>query len=71
MRTFHLHRYRDESGVSGLGIVAEGVQFENGKCVVNWLTKFTSTTVYDDIETVEAIHGHNGDTKIVWDEPNP
>ena len=67
MKNFHLKRIQDESGVSGTGWVAEGVQFANGKCVVNWLTRHTSTTVFDSIETVKQIHGHNGKTIVVFD----
>lgn len=64
MRLFRLVRYVDESGVSGTGHVADGVVFWNGKCAVSWRTKHTSVAVYDDIETVEAIHGHNGQGRI-------
>lgn len=66
MKLFQLKRLEDESGVSGTGIVAEGVQFSNGKCSLSWLTKFTSVTVYDDIESLVAIHGHNGKTILEW-----
>ena len=67
MRNFWLERTKDDTGISGLGVVAEGVQFTNGKCAISWLTNLTSTTIYDDIETVEKIHGHNGDTLIIYD----
>lgn len=67
MKTFHLHRIEDESGISGTGIVAEGVQSIGGKCALFWLTEFKSVAIYDNIEELEAIHGHNGKTKIIWD----
>jgi len=51
MRQFKLVRNVDVSGVSGTGHVAEGVQFGNGKCVLNWLTQYSSVAIYDDIET--------------------
>jgi len=66
VRLFHLARKEDVSGVSGTGIVAEGVQFANGKCALNWLTRFTSVAVYDDIETLIAIHEHGGRTVVLW-----
>jgi len=66
MRQFHLHRDEDESGVSGTGVVAEGVMFTNGKCVLSWLTTHTSVAVYDNVETVLNIHGHAGKTRLVW-----
>lgn len=66
MRNFQLNRTEDISGISGVGIVAEGVEFSNGRCVVSWLTKYTSIVVYDNIETVIAIHSHDGGTKIEY-----
>ena len=68
MKLFLLQRIEDESGVSGTGIVAEGVVFSNGKCVLSWTTKYQSIAVYDSIEELENIHGHNGKTVIVWME---
>lgn len=66
MTLFQLHRIEDESGVSGTGIVAEGVVFTSGKCAMCWLTKHTSVAVYDSIADLEAIHGHNGKTRVVY-----
>lgn len=67
MINFKLERTEDASGVSGTGIVAEGVIFRNGKCVLNWLTNLSSITIYDNIEILEKIHGHEGRTKIKYD----
>lgn len=66
MRFFELHRSEDESGVSGTGVVAEGVVFWNGKCALAWKTEHTSVAIYDDIETLEKIHGHDGKTQVVF-----
>jgi len=68
MKLFLLQRIEDESGISGTGIVAEGAVFSNGKCVLVWTTKYQSVAVYDSIEELENIHGHNGKTVIVWME---
>ncbi len=68
LKMFWLERIEDESGVSGTGIVAEGVIFSNGKCALNWLTNYTSVAIYDSIEVLEKIHGHNGKTKIRKDD---
>lgn len=64
MRTFHLIRSHDVSGVSGTGVVAEGVVFTGGVVVVRWLSKQPSTNVYANVEDVLRIHGHEGSTKI-------
>lgn len=69
MRRFELHRHEDATGVSGTGVVAEGVVFKNGKIAVAWLTRHKSMTIYDDMATLEAIHGHGGMTEVVWHDP--
>lgn len=66
MRTFRLFRIEDVSGVSGTGHIAEGVVFTDGVCVLNWTTQHKSTAIYQSLETLEAIHGHEGRTKIMW-----
>lgn len=35
-RTFELVRYRDPSGVSGTGVVAEGCLFTDGSVALRW-----------------------------------
>lgn len=66
MRRFHLVRNEDVSGVSGTGVVAEGVEFWDGACAMRWREPqgHQSTSFYADIEDVIAIHGHNGATSI-------
>lgn len=68
MRTFILYRIIDASGVSGTGVVAEGVQFSDGTCVCRWLTATATTTMYNSIEDVQKIHGHEGATKIIFED---
>lgn len=66
MLRFHLVRNEDVSGMSGTGIVAEGVRFTNGKCVMFWKTATSSMGVYDSVTHVIEIHGHEGRTRIEW-----
>jgi hypothetical protein len=69
MKTFVLNRLEDETGISGTGIVAEGVEFDNGKVVLCWIVGDSkSISVWDSIEDAEAIHGHGGRTIIEWSE---
>jgi hypothetical protein len=69
-RRFVLNRTEDISGISGTGVIAEGVLFSSGKAVLNWtvntLAGIPSVTVFDSIEQVETIHGHGGATRIEW-----
>jgi len=70
MRTFTLERDEDVTGVSGTGTVAEGVEFSDGEVVIRWLVgQHQSTVVWaQGIESVKAIHGHDGKTRIVYRE---
>ncbi len=66
MRRFYLKRLEDESGVSGSGRVAEGVEFSDGACALNWLTHTSCTGVYKNIKQLQSIHGHGGKTVVEW-----
>lgn len=68
LRRFELHRDEDVTGVSGTGVVAEGVVFSSGKAVIEWLTEWPTSVVWHDrgLDSVEHVHGHNGRTRIVW-----
>jgi hypothetical protein len=66
MRTFTLRRDVDETGVSGTGDVAEGVQFSDDVVVIRWKGEHASTVVWPSIESAMAIHGHDGKTRVVW-----
>jgi hypothetical protein len=65
-RRFVLFRNEDETGVSGTGIVAEGIQFSSGKCVISWLSSTPSIEVYDTVDELERVHGHGGKTRVRW-----
>lgn len=66
MRRFELHRDNDPTGVSGTGVVAEGVEFHDGTVCLRWRGKQRSMVMWDRIDSVVAIHGHDGSTRIVW-----
>jgi hypothetical protein len=65
-RRFYLERDVDVSGTSGVGRVAEGVEFSDGTAALRWRTAHRSTAVYESIIDLEVIHGHNGMTRVVW-----
>jgi hypothetical protein len=68
LRRFVLERIEDVSGVSGTGTVAEGCVFSDGAVVLRWLSEWPTSVVWHDrgVESLEAVHGHNGRTHIVW-----
>jgi hypothetical protein len=65
-----LVRDEDMTGVSGTGIVAEGVEFtgDPGVVALRWLSDWPTSVVFHDrgIESVEAVHLHDGKTRIEW-----
>lgn len=69
MRRFVLVRNQDPSGVSGTGLVVEGVQFSDGTVAMRWLSPHSSSVVFGSIESVEIVHGHQGKTTISWLDP--
>jgi len=73
MRSFQLHRSTDVTGVSGTGIVAEGVEFTDGTVALRWVGKNPTSVVFHDrgMDSVRAIHGHDGLTKFVWVDGSP
>lgn len=68
VRIFVLNRLIDESGVSGKGIVAIGIEFPDGTIVLKWREPYHSFGIYKNIEEIVAVHGHDGKTKIVMVE---
>lgn len=68
MKRFVLQRREDPSGVSGVGTVAEGVQFHDGQVVISWFGKHHSVEVWPSIEGAEQIHGHSGRTVVEWQD---
>lgn len=69
-RRFYLHRVKDVSGVSGTGTVATGVAFpDDGKVVLRWCSERSDihqVSIFNSIDDVARIHGHDGATKVVW-----
>ncbi len=74
MRRFVLVRHADVSGVSGTGLVAEGVQFADGRAATRWLAppgRPAQTCAWDSVDDVIAVHGHAGLTELRWIDTPP
>ena len=56
------------TGVSGTGVVAEGILFTDDVAVLHWVSQWPSSVVHYErgMESVEHVHGHGGKTRIVW-----
>lgn len=82
VRRFELHRDQDVSGVSGTGVVADGVQHPDpmvlefpdgsrlelpaGWCRIRWRGDYQSTVLWESVDDAMAVHGHHGSTRLVW-----
>jgi len=65
-RRFQLVRSRDVSGVSGTGIVADGVQFPDGAVAIRWRGEHPSTVCWNGLADARVVHGHDGLTTFEW-----
>ena len=76
-RRFRLVRHEDNTGVSGEGIVAHGVEFADGAVVLQWhnadndrLEDIPNGMAVkpgpSGIEATREVHGHGGRTEIEW-----
>jgi hypothetical protein len=75
LRRFQVYRSKDVTGLSGTGIVADGIEFPDGTCAVRWREVTgehydrgvrATTVIFANATAVEALHGHNGATVLVW-----
>lgn len=66
---FYLYRIEDESGISGIGVVAVGSVLPSGKAVVEWLGEHSTTTIFENLEQVSEIHSHGGKTVVITGSP--
>jgi hypothetical protein len=66
MRRFLLDRLEDISHVSGTGFIAQGVVFGDGTAVLRWTVALKSTAIYDSMDDLLAIHGHDGKTRVCY-----
>jgi hypothetical protein len=66
-RRFELHRDVDVTGVSGTGVVAEGIIFSDGVVALRWKSAWPTSVVFHDkgLDAVHAVHGHDGKTRVV------
>lgn len=69
IKPFYLLRHEDANGISGTGVVALGSQFPNGKIVFQWVTYRSSMEIYESMENLVEIHGHEGRTEVIFGDP--
>lgn len=65
LEIFRLERDEDVSGTSGVGVVAKGVKFPSGTCVLEWTSYHHSIGIFSNIDQIMIVHGHGGKTRLV------
>lgn len=76
-RRFKLVRHEDNTGVSGEGIVAHGVEFGDGAVVMQWHNEdneqladipngMAVKPAPNGVEATREVHGHEGRTELRW-----
>lgn len=65
VRVFQLHRSRDVTGYSGVGVVADGVVWPDGSVSMRWRGPIRSTVTAACLADIETVHGHDGATHVV------
>lgn len=74
--TFELHRDVDTTGVSGTGIVAQGVEFVqflnsssrlqlHRTVIVQWCGEIKSVSIYPSMDEMKKVHCHGGTTRVI------
>lgn len=76
IQRFKLVRNKDETGVSGTGVIGVGVEMPDETAVFMWTndtnpngpdTNENSVYVYPGgMHDVREVHGHNGNTDVIW-----
>jgi len=58
IRTFTVCRQSDETGVSGEGIVLEGVELASGHCIIHWLypPPRGGIAIFDSLDDFIKVH---------------
>ena len=73
MTTFTVCRQNDETGVSGTGVVIEGVQYATGQVVLHWLTPVPrgSIAIFESLSDFKKVHVSphpDNKTIITWSD---
>jgi len=68
VHNFVLVRDKDVTGRSGTGIVAEGIVFMDGIVILKWLREPYALGIYETLEALISVHGHEGNTHVEFIE---
>lgn len=79
MRTFQVFRKNAPASYAAAGTANppgepqfQGAVFDDGTVAVRWLTAFHSTSLWENLEALEAVHGHpEYETEWRWSGDDP
>lgn len=69
IRRFLLIRNQNSPGISE-DVLAEGTVFSDGLSVIRWLHEPCSMAVFNTVDDVLAVHGHEGETQLHFVDQN-
>lgn len=70
-RRFVVRRKEDPSGVSGTGVVLDGILWPDGTVSTHWRGAAWSNVFWPDLATAESKHCYGGHSEIVWVDELP
>jgi hypothetical protein len=70
MRRFLVIRNQEVSDIPNSDVIAEGTVFSDGMSVIRWLREPCSMSVFNTVDDVLAVHGHEGKTQLQFVDQN-
>ena len=62
---YHLYRKEDVSGISGTGVLAIIFKLAPSRYLMEWLGEHRTLTLFESLESIKNIHGHDNKTIVV------
>lgn len=66
MKLFVIKRIEDNTGLSGTGIVADGVEFDDGQVVLKWRGEISTIVIHKNLENVKKLSCSHSKSEIVF-----
>lgn len=68
-QVFAVIRNADETGISGTGVVIDGIVFPSGECVTRWRGATPCISIWESFEAFKSVHidAHpDNKTEVKW-----
>lgn len=70
-RVFQVIRHKDGKGISGTGLIIDGVVLSSGKVIIEWHSGNRSVSIFDSLNSFLAVHvkpKYEGENEFRWIE---